>query len=79
MGWRMEIGRFMRHPSQNARDGGFATKSRVIIAKASKLGIREAGMDRAVTNRMERDQRPPTSAFGDWMVPFGACAQRPGT
>ena len=76
MGRRMKIGRFMRHPLQEAGDGRIGAKPCVIIPEPTQFGIAKARMDGAVANRVERDQSPPTPAFGNGVVPFGARTHR---
>ena len=78
MGRRMKIGRFMRHPLQEAGDDRIGAKPCMIIPKPAQFGIAKTRMDGAVANRVERDQGPTTPTFGNGVVPYGARAHRAG-
>jgi len=71
----MEIGGFVGDPYEEFRDGWMLAKRRCFGPASRQLDIAEIGMNRAVTDGMERHDRPPAAAFRHRMMPLHAPPQ----
>ena len=72
----MEVRRLVRDPANELRDFRILPQLCGVRTNAIELSIGEIRMDRAVTNRMDRNRTAPAFALGNRVMPLDAPADR---
>ena len=76
---RVEIGRFIGDPCKEFGHRAMGADTLGIIANAGQFGIGEIGVDRLVTNRVNRHRCAPLFRFGHGMMPLDQRLKRAPT
>ena len=78
MGRRMKVGILVFDPGEEFRDVGVGPERSQVPADPLQFPIGIAGVEGAVTDRVDRDLLRPAAAFRHRMMPLHPCAQRAG-
>lgn len=77
-GRRVEVGRLVRDPAEEARKTGMGAQHTAVAAGPGEFDIAELRVDGAVADGMDWHRVPATPAFRHGMVPFGSSPERTG-
>lgn len=73
----MEVRRLVPDPMDEFRDGRIGTYCIRIITDTGKFSVGEVGVDRLVTDRMNRDSSTPFLGLRDGVMPLDQRVERP--